>query len=370
MSISFIPLVVTSPGVELATQMELREFSVQSKIIRPGRLSILGDAELIPKLNLQLRTAERVLCEVWREPTGSLDEIFECTKALPWEDLLAKDAAFPVRASLIGSSLTSVPTLQRTVKKAIALRLGEKFGVSRVPEDGHEIPIEVFLDTGMCSIALDSSGGALHRRGYRTATGEAPLKETLAAALLYFSGWTAEVPLLDPMCGSGTILIEAALKANRVAPGLGKKFAGQAFPFLEESVWRDAEQKAQAQCREVPFEVEGSDQDAEVLSLARKNAEAAGLKDKITFTRRPLKACKPREGRQMVIVNPPYGKRLGDRSDVRIVARELGELKRRSAHLQLNVLTGDETFEKRFGERAQKRFSLRNGALNVTFFQF
>ncbi len=336
-----------------------------------GRVTFEGDETAIASANLNLRCAERVFIRVGAFPATSFEELFEGTKALPWEQWIGKDDQFPVKGHAIKSRLFSVPDCQSIVKKAVVSRLADTYGIRWFSEEGTKYQIEFFIFKDMATLMIDTSGVALHKRGYRPVAGEAPLRETLAAAMAMIARPRDDVLLWDPFCGSGTIVIEAALLQSNQAPGLGRRFAAEEFPAIPEAVWKSERQKALSAIRQdCAFEAFGSDIDPAVLALAQENAERAGVDHLIQFFEADATKMKKLDRRGTVVCNPPYGERLMSPREVEQLYRTMGRVFDGLSPWQIYVLTSAENFERLYGRRADKIRKLYNGMIPCRLYQY
>ncbi|MEA5067015.1 MAG: class I SAM-dependent RNA methyltransferase [Eubacteriales bacterium] len=331
-----------------------------------GGVLFEGDLALALRANLWLRTADRVLLQMGRFPARTFDELFEGIRALNWEDVLPDDAQLPVKAHCARSQLMSPSDCQSIAKKAVARRMQERRGLNWLGESGapHEIDIGILKDE--VTVGLNMSGAALSRRGYRTLNGEAPLRETLAAAVALWSPWRPNTLLHDPCCGTGTLLIEAAFIALDRAPGLMRSVDCEAWPAMDAHAVQTARGEAAerfAEGAKRPLRLSGSDIDAQALELARRHLVQAGLAGRVSLEKKDVRDLRLPPGGGAVLTNPPYGERLGDRRAAQAVARQLGELMRRSSGWSMAALTADTGFEKAFGRRADKRRRLYNGRI-------
>ena len=293
-------------------------------------------------------------------------------RALPWPDLLPKDACFPVEGMSHGSQLSSVPACQGVAKKAVVESMKARYATEWFPETGPTFRIRIFLVNDVCTVALDSSGRGLHRRGYRTMNAQAPLRETLAAALVQLSYWSPARLLVDPFCGSGTIPIEAAMVGLSRAPGLHRSFDWEEWPWVGKAVAREVRQEAEDRFdRTTRLEIRGYDADGEVLRLARIHLKAAGLENRgLIFEKRNVEDFSSRHEYGVIITNPPYGERLGDQAEAERLYRELGRVVTPLRTWSTYVLTAHPTFEKPFGHVSVKRRKLFNGLMACTYYQF
>lgn len=337
-----------------------------------GRVTFDGDEAVLVRANICLRFAERVFLWLGSFPVYSFDGLFEGTKALPWEKYISKNDAFPVKGHAIRSRLYSVPDCQSIVKKAIVDRLSGVYGIKLFPEEKVKYQVEFFIFKDTATLMIDTSGTALHKRGYRPAAGEAPLRETLGAAIAATARAREDVLFWDPFCGSGTIVIEAAMLVANIAPGLERSFAAEQFPFLESVLWHTERERAKAEIRsDVCFEAYGSDTDVCVLEKARENARRAGVAKYIKFFEADARCIKKEEGRRgTVACNPPYGERLMTLSEAEELYRDIGRCFERLAPWQIYVLTSAENFERLYGRRADKVRKLYNGMIPCRLYQY
>jgi len=336
-----------------------------------GRVTFEGDERTIAAANIRLRFAERVFIKLGSFPAESFEELFEGTKALPWEDFIGEQDAFPVKGHAIKSTLFSVPDCQSIVKKAVVNRLSGVYGVSWFEESCAKYQIEFFIFKNIATLMIDTSGTALHKRGYRPVSGEAPLRETLAAALAAISRPREDVLFWDPFCGSGTIAIEAALMMTHRAPGLGRGFAGEDFDFMPVTVWKEERERAQSEIiTDSRFEVFASDIDPEVLNTAKENAKRAGISDRINFFVKDARTIEKLDRRGTIVCNPPYGERLMTPRQVEALYRDIGKTFARLEPWQIYVLTSAENFERLYGRRADKVRKLYNGMLPCSLYQY
>jgi putative N6-adenine-specific DNA methylase len=351
-------------GLEKVLQAELERLGLKTSGRGPGRVYFEAEAAGLFKANLCLRTAERVLIEAARFQATDFDALFDRTSEVHWEDWFAlEDRLVIERVRIRDSALSAQTSVQSIVHKAIYERLGAVHGVERMPETGTERSARVYLEEDMCLIGLDTSGEALHKRGYRRATVEAPLKETLAAATLLLSGWNRRIPLLDPFCGSGTLLIEAALFGLDKAPGLGRRFALEDMPFADAAAFEAERSAATARIRnDVELQLWGSDVDESALEAARSNAERAGVASFITWTRGKAEDSKPGADMGYLLCNPPYGNRLGDEEDAEDLYRRLGGLAPAFKGWGLGFVTNRPDFGNFFGRRATAEHKVINGS--------
>lgn len=367
-----IRLVATATfGLEAIVARELKKLGYEDIQTENGRLFFTAPIEAIARCNLWLRSSDRVLICLGQFPATSFEELFEGTKALPWADWLPPDANFPVEGKSIKSKLFSVPDCQAIVKKAIVEKLKASYPVTWFPETGPRYTVEVALFNDVATLTLDTSGAGLHKRGYRQLTSQAPLKETLAAALISLSFWNPERVLADPFCGSGTIPIEAALIGLNIAPGLKRSFAAENWPITAQKVWSEAREEARDLIRtDTRLQIRGTDIDNQVLSLARHHAREAGVADHIHWQQMPMSQLSSSYSYGCIICNPPYGQRLEDMSTVKTLYREMGQVFTHLDTWSYYILTSHQDFEHWFGRQADRRRKLFNGRLECQYYQY
>ncbi len=360
-------------GLEAVLKREITDLGYDIEKVEDGRVTFSGDISAISRANIFLRTAERILLKVGEFKADSFEALFDSTYSIPWENYIPPNGrVWVTKASSIKSKLVATVTIQGMIKKAIANRLCEKYHLMRLPEDGEEYPLRVFLMKDVCVVGLDTSGEALHKRGYRQLTTKAPIEETLAAALIMLTPWKRDRILADPFCGSGTFAIEAALMGAGIAPGADREFTAEAWKnVIPRKAWYEAVNEAEDMRDEsVKLEIYASDIDENVLRLAKKNAELAGVRDKIHFKCMPVKDFAPRGDYGFVITNPPYGQRLEDIESAKRIfgefANAFGALPTWSAY----VISPIEDTEKIMGRKADKKRKVYNGMLKTDFYQF
>jgi len=357
-------------GLEGLAADELKVLGAENVRSENGRVLFDGEWRDMVRSNLWLRTGERVYVLLGEFPAQTFDALFEGVKALPWEEFVDYYAKFPVKAGTLDSALKSLPDIQRIVKKAAADRLGQKYRAERLPETGGTVQIRCSLFKDRASIYLDTSGPSLHKRGWRAQSNEAPLRETLAAAMVKLSRYKGRETFLDPFCGSGTIAIEAALAAVNLAPGQGRSFAAEGWKAVPAALW--AEERASAREREYrgDYHIFASDIDAKALEIARVNAEKAGVAQYITFSRADARDLTLPPEKGVLITNPPYGDRLMDAHEAEVLYRALGRRWRGSGDWRIYLLTSNLDFEKSFGKRASKRRKLYNGMIQCQLYMY
>lgn len=338
-----------------------------------GRVTFAGELADIARANIRLRCAERVYVRLGQFPVRTFTELFDGVRALPLERYIGKSDAFPVKGHAIKSTLFSVPDCQSIVKKAVVERLSSIYGIKWFPEEGIKYQIEFFIFKDLATVMIDTSGIALHKRGYRPAAGIAPLRETLGAALALNARPREDVLFWDPFCGSGTIVIEAAMILRNMAPGFGRRFSAMEFPWISRDEWKNAADEAKSLVRhDVHPEILGSDIDETVLQYARENAERAGMGKYIKFFKADAREIrKPSADRRGTIVcNPPYGERMMKMPAVEALYRDLGHAFSRLDPWQIYVLTSHEKFEMLYGRRADKVRRLYNGMIPCNLYQY
>ena len=365
-------IATAAAGVEALVGKELRELGYQTQV-ENGRVRFAGTMSDVLRTNLWLRIADRVKIVVGEFDARNFDELFEQTKALAWEDLLPLDANFPVEGKSHHSQLHHVPTVQAMVKKAIVERLSQVYHRrTRLPETGATYPLEVAIAKDHVFLTLDTSGSSLFKRGYRQAKGGAPLKENLAAALVSLAHWFPDNPFVDPVCGSGTIPIEAALYGHNIAPGINRSFICEQWVNLTPDGLSDEvrDEADAAADYDVELEIHGYDIDQNMIDIADENCRAAGLTHDITFKQLAVKDWHTDEINGVIVANPPYGERLSDHEAVHELCRQMGDLYRPLTTWSKYILTADMEFEKYYGAPATKRRKLYNGALRTDLFQY
>ncbi|MBW0763967.1 MULTISPECIES: class I SAM-dependent RNA methyltransferase [Mammaliicoccus] len=365
-------LLATSPmGLESIVAKEVQELGYETTV-ENGRVLFEGDEKAIVKANLWLRTADRVKIVVGRFNATTFDELFEKTKSLPWENVIGAQGMFPVQGKSVKSKLFSVSDCQAIVKKAIVERLKHVYSIKGwIDESGSKYQVEVSLLKDEALLTIDTSGSGLHKRGYRLAQGEAPMKETLAAALVRLTNWSGETPFIDPFCGSGTLAIEAALIAQNIAPGFNRSFASEEWDIIPEGLYDQLRQEAdEVALYDKEIDIVASDIDPRMVEIAKANAVEVGLGDIIKFTVQDVHDLVVPEGPVSIIGNPPYGERIGERSEVEAMYKHLGEILNKNNQVSLYMLTSYKEFEPLVGTKATKRRKLFNGYIECTYYQY
>ena len=365
-------LAVCPMGLEGIVAKEIQELGYDTRT-ENGRIYFEGDESAIVKANLWLRTADRVKVIVGQFQALTFDELFEKTKALPWETLISEDGKFPVQGRSLKSKLYSVPDVQAITKKAIVERLKKSYNVPGwLEESGANYPVEVNILKDQVLLTIDSSGSGLNKRGYRLKQGEAPIKETLAAALVKLANWTGDTPLIDPFCGSGTIAIEACMIAQNIAPGFNRSFVSESWDFMPDHLYDTLRAEAdEAANYDKEIEIYASDIDPEMIEIAKANADEVGMGDIIKFSIKDVNSLTlTHEGPVGIIGNPPYGERIGDREEVEEMYRYLGTLLHNHPNLSLYIMTSNKEFEYLVNRQATKRRKLFNGYIETTYYQY
>ena len=358
-------------GLEGLTADELRRLGLEEVRADNGRVTALGTPADVARLNLNLRTGERVLIELGCFLAGDFDALFEGTRALPWEQFIPLNGAFPVKGHSLNSALHAIPACQSIVKKAVAARLGQKYGLETLPENGPVYQIQFSIMKDMATLMLDTSGAGLHKRGYRAVGVTAPLRETLAAALVLLSRYRGSDPFCDPFCGSGTIAIEAALIAKNRAPGLERSFSAQRWACVPAQAWMDAADEAMDREFDGAYEIWGGDIDPKAVAIARDNAVKAGVEDLIRFEVADARAFRREAPYGRVVTNPPYGERIMEKREAEELYRAFGKAYRGlPPGWSLALLSSHTEFERTFGRTADKKRKLYNGMIKCDLFLY
>ena len=369
---SNIELIATATfGLEAVVKREVVNLGYTDLVTEDGKVTFFADLDAIPKANLWLRSADRVLLKMGEFKALSFEDLFEGTKALPWDDWITEDGKFTVTGKSIKSKLFSVPDCQAIVKKAVVERMKQRYKKDWFNETGPEFTIQVSLLKDIATLTIDTSGTGLHKRGYRHHSVEAPIKETLAAALVNLSFWNRERLLVDPFCGSGTIPIEAAMVGRNIAPGLGRSFASEYWPKVGKDLWKQARVEALKSIdQDARIRIRGSDINSKAVETARQNAVNCGVDDCIEFRAIPFSQLEIAEDYGIVITNPPYGERLGSPQQVHTLYRDMGKKLSNNNTWSVYVLTSEEDFEALFGRKADRKRKLYNGRIKVDYYQY
>lgn len=370
-------------GLEAVVKREIQNLGYTVIRTEDGRVTYQGDERAIVRSNLWLRTADRVYLRIGELDVKTFEELFQQIKGFPWEKWIPVDGAFPVVGTSVKSTLHSVPSCQSIIKKAIVSRLSDFYCVDRFEESGAEYRVRFSILKDHVTVMLDTSGSGLHKRGYRVRDVAAPMKETLAAALVQLSYWKdgAMRPekyrndpprmLVDTCCGSGTILIEAAMMARNIAPGLNRSFAAMKWDWIPESLWKEERKKA---FQEVDYDgellIKGFDIDERAVEAARENAEEAGVGDDIRISKMDMKKFRAEEDHGIIITNPPYGERIGDDEKIQKIYRKLADILENRPTWSLFLITTDKKLEESLGRKADRRRKLYNGRLETQYYQF
>lgn len=358
-------------GTEGIVANELRFMDIKDVKAETGRVLFTGDFSTLARANIRLRSAERVHILLAQFYATSFEELFENTIKLPWEEFIGKDEAFPVKGSCLDSKLMSVSDCQKIVKKAIAKRLGDKYSAPWLSETGAVHQIQFLIRQNNVSLMIDTSGAPLHKRGYRKESNDAPISETLAATMADLSRVRPNHFVCDPMCGSGTVLIESALKALNIAPGINRNFSAENWSCIDKKTFGIERELARSLERtDSDFFAVGSDIDGNALELARHNAQKAGVLQRIEFVNRDLRDFLPERERGTLITNPPYGERLLSIKEAEELYRIMGKVFVRKSGWSYAVITPDDDFEKCFGRPADKRRKLYNGMLQCQLYMY
>lgn len=360
-------------GLEAVLKKEILDLGYEIISVEDGRITFKGDETAIPRANIFIRTAERILLKMGSFKASDFDELFEGTKAIPWEEYLPRDAKFWVtKATTNKSALFSGSAIQSIVKKAIVERMKQTYRVNRFEEDGDEYPIRVFIFKDMVSIGLDTSGTSLHKRGYRQLVGKAPISETLASALLMLTPWKRDRVLVDPFCGSGTFPIEAAMIGANIAPGMNREFNADSWEkIVSKKIWYNAYDEAHDLIRrDVEMNIQGYDLDPDIVKCAMANAKEAGVDKYIHFQARDVKDLKNPKHYGFIITNPPYGERLEEKAALPELYKTIGESFAGLSDWSMYLITSYEDAEKYIGRKADKNRKIYNGMIKSYFYQF
>ncbi|MEQ7682973.1 class I SAM-dependent RNA methyltransferase [Bacillus velezensis] len=366
-------LIATAPmGIEAIVAKEVRDLGYECKVDN-GKVIFEGDALAICRANLWLRTADRIKVQVAEFQAKTFDELFEKTKAIDWRAYIPENAKFPVIGKSVKSVLASVPDCQRIVKKAIAEKLKLQSGKQNewIEETGPEYKVEISLLKDKAVLTLDSSGTGLHKRGYRVDQGGAPIKETLAAALILLTNWKPDRPFVDPFCGSGTIAIEAALIGQNIAPGFNRDFASEDWEWIGKELWDKARLEVEEKANyDQPLQIFASDVDHRMVNIAKENAEEAGLGDLIECKQMRVQDFTTKLEFGVIVGNPPYGERLGEKKQVEQMYKEMGRAFESLDTWSVYMLTSNEQFEEVYGRKATKKRKLFNGFIKTDYYQY
>lgn len=358
-------------GIESITSKEIKKLGYSVSRVEDGRVTFKGDKAAVCRSNIWLRTAERVLVKIGEFKALTFDELFEKTKALPWSDWISLKGKFPVKGHSLRSKLYSVPDCQAIIKKAIVDQLKTKYNKNWFDETGPVFQIQFLLMKDTVTLMIDTSGNGLHKRGYRANANEAPLRETLASAMIMLSNWKYDTQMLDPFCGSGTIPIEAAMIGKNLAPGLQRNFTSERWPVIPKKSWLEARREAfDSFNSDFHLNIMGSDFDFNAIELSSANARKAGVDKSITFKTIQFSDLRPDVEYGCIICNPPYGERMGEQEEIERLYRQIGKTARKFRNLSFYILTSHPHFEKLYGKKATKRRKLYNGMIKCCYYQY
>jgi putative N6-adenine-specific DNA methylase len=357
-------------GLESVVVRELRRLGYDDMTVENGRITFSGNEEDIARCNIWLRTADRILVKVADFRARDFEELFRGTRNIRWDEIIPVDGTMHVVGRSVSSKLSSVKDCQSIVKKAVIESMKTRHAIEQFPETGPLYKIEIAILKDMATLTLDTTGQGLHKRGYREGTGEAPLRENLAAALVLLSRWSPERILADPFCGSGTIPIEAAMVGRNIAPGLNRSFESEKWPQMPRDVWDKTRMDANRQMNNIPFRILASDNDAKVLKKARENAENAGVGDCIVFQKLSFEEFRSRKKYGFIICNPPYGERMGDSEEIEKIYKKMGEVFALLDMWSFFILSAHPQFQVFFGKRAAKNRKLYNGGIKCYLYEY
>ncbi len=365
---------ISAFGLEAIVKRELNELGYEDVVTDNGWMYFDAEAEDIPKANINLRCADRVMLVMGQFEVYSFEELFDKTYELPWERWITRDGRFTVKGKSVKSKLYSTPDCQSIVKKAISKKLCEEYDVEWMPETGAEFTVQISIHKDVATLSIDTTGAreGLFKRGYREKSTEAPLKETMAAALVKLSFWNKDRVLYDPMCGSGTIAIEAAMIGRNIAPGLNRTFASQSWPAVREEYWKNAKTEARRKIDlNSDIKIYASDISRKAIEIAKQNAIEAGVDDCIEFfVKDVMNIREPMCPNGVLISNPPYGERIGEAADIQKLHKKLGQIFGRDKTWSVYLITSVETLERDFGRKADRKRKLFNGDVRVDYYQF
>ena len=368
---NFKLIATCAAGIESIVGNELKHLGYKVNV-ENGRVRFDGDVADIAKTNLWLRTADRIKIVVGEFTAKTFEELFQGVESLNWEEFLPLDAEFPVAGKSQKSTLHNVPSVQAITKKAIVTKMSTVYHRrTKLPETGALYPIEVAINKDKVLITLDTTGSSLFKRGYRVNKGGAPLKENMAATLVLLARWYPEMPFVDPVCGSGTIPIEAALIGCNIAPGLKRNFAFENWDWVDKDIIKQAREQAQAAIKkDIDLDISGYDIDGSMIEIAKENAVQAGVQDIVNFKQMAVKDFKTDKINGVIVANPPYGERLSDKEHVHQLYQQMGKLYQPLTSWSKYILISDLQFEQFYGTKATKRRKLYNGSLRTDFFQY
>lgn len=361
----------TPMGLERVVANEIESLGLKTEL-ENGRVYFEGDARTIVETNMKLRTAERIRIIIGDFKVTTFDDLFEKVYALPWSDILGGDSEFPVTGRSHKSTLFSVPDVQRITKKAIVENLKHAFKLQgKLPETGARYKVDINILKDRALVTIDTSGDALHKRGYRVLQGEAPIKETLAAAMLQLANYTGEKPLYDPFCGSGTIPIEAAMIARNIAPGSNRDFDAEEWDIIPSELWEEVRQQCENDANyDKDVFIYASDIERRMIDIAKRNADEVGLAEDIHFAVKDVHELDIKDEYAQIVTNPPYGERIGEAKEVEEMYRKIGQMMENDPTLNVYIMTSNKEFELIIGKRATHRRKLFNGYIETTYYQY
>jgi len=359
-------------GLEGLVADELRRLDFSDVNAENGRVLFTGTDSDIAKANINLRTGERILLTVGETPAKTFDELFEGVRALPWENFIPKNGEFPVKGHSLGSKLHSIPDCQRIIKKAVVERLKAGHKTETLAETGAKYQMQFAIMNDVATLYIDTSGVGLHKRGYRPAQSAAPLRETLAAAIVKLSRYRGKEQVIDPFCGSGTIPIEAALAALNKAPGLNRDFSAESWEWLDKKIWENAKKDAKSREFSGKYDIIGADIDPKCVEISKENAKRAGVSEHIRFRAADASAFSVGESERNVILmtNPPYGERVMEQREVETLYRAFGKAIGSESNHKIYILSSHPEFEQFFGKRAKKKRKLYNGMIKCDLYMY
>ncbi|RBW69461.1 THUMP domain-containing class I SAM-dependent RNA methyltransferase [Bacillus taeanensis] len=367
----FTLIATAAMGMEALVAKEVRNLGYEDVTVENGKITYKTDASGICRSNLWLRTADRVKLKVGEFKATTFDELFEATKALPWGEILPLNAEFPVIGKSVKSKLFSVSDCQAIVKKAVVESMKETYGISWFDEDGPLYRIEIAITKDVATLTIDTSGTGLHKRGYRYLHSAAPLKETMAAAIIMLTNWHPDRPFYDPFCGSGTLPIEAAMIGQNIAPGFNRNFASEEWGIVGKKYWEQAITEADDLANyDQPLTILGADIDHKMVELSKNNAMEAGFADLIDFKQMQVTDFRTKDEYGVIVGNPPYGERLGEKDEVEEMYRQMGKTFQSLDTWSVYMLTSNENFERLYCKKATKKRKLYNGDIKTDLYQY
>lgn len=363
-------IIPTIFGLEAFVSREVRALGYETTSVEDGRVTFLGDWQAVARANLWIRCGERVLIKIAEFEAVTFDELFEKTKAVCWSQWIPKDAAFPVTGFCLKSTLASMRDCQAIIKKAMVDSMAAKYSITHFEETGAPYQIRFSVMKDRVTLMIDTTGDGLHKRGYRAVSNAAPLKETIAASMIMLSHWKYEYPFADPLCGSGTIPIEAAMIKRNIAPGLTRSFLSENFLQFDNTLWKNARDEAKSLEKNVPLQIYASDIDDKTIEIAKENAKIAGVSDAVCPVVGDVGKFFVSSGYGTLVCNPPYGERLGDEQMCRELYSKMGDAFKKLDKWSYYILTSNEEFEKHFKKKADKKRKLYNGMIKCNIYQY